>query len=53
MKSGKAVGHDDIHVEVWKCLREVAAQFLTRTFNKIFNKRNVVMPIFKKGDMQS
>ena len=30
MKRGKAVGPDDIPVEVWKCLREVAVEFLTR-----------------------
>ena len=35
MKSGKAVGPDDIPVEVWKCLEEVAVGFLTRLFNRI------------------
>ena len=35
MKSGKAVGPDDITVEVWKCLGEVAVNFLTRLFNTI------------------
>ncbi|KAK3568355.1 hypothetical protein QTP86_005437 [Hemibagrus guttatus] len=29
MKSGKAVGPDDIPVEVWKCLGEAAVEFLT------------------------
>ncbi|KAK3552604.1 hypothetical protein QTP86_017915 [Hemibagrus guttatus] len=29
MKSGKAVGPDDILVEVWKCLGEAAVEFLT------------------------
>ena len=29
MKSGKAVGPDDIPVEAWKCLGEMAVEFLT------------------------
>ncbi|KAK3527016.1 hypothetical protein QTP86_006792 [Hemibagrus guttatus] len=33
MKSGKAVGPDDIPVEVWKCLGEAAVEFLTSLFN--------------------
>ena len=62
MKSGKAVGPDDISVEAWKCLGEVAVQFLTRTFNKVSEsermpeewRRSVLVPIYKnKGDMQS
>ncbi|KAK3558182.1 hypothetical protein QTP86_012373 [Hemibagrus guttatus] len=35
MKSGKAVGPDDIPVEVWKCLGEAAVQFLTSLFNRV------------------
>ncbi|KAK3537553.1 hypothetical protein QTP70_013786 [Hemibagrus guttatus] len=35
MKSGKAVGPDDIPVEVWKCLGEAAVEFLTSLFNKV------------------
>ena len=62
MKSGKAVGPDDIPVEVWKCLGEVAVEFLTSLFNKILEsermpeewRRSVLVPIFKnKGDVQS
>ena len=30
MKNGKAVGPDDIPVEVWKCLGEIALEFLTK-----------------------
>ena len=30
MKNGKAVGRDDIPVEVWKCLGESALKFLTK-----------------------
>ena len=33
MKSGKAVGPDDIPVEAWKCFGEMAVEFLTRLFN--------------------
>ncbi|KAK3524213.1 hypothetical protein QTP70_022666, partial [Hemibagrus guttatus] len=35
MKSGKAVGPDDIPVEVWKCLGEAAVEFLTSLFNMV------------------
>ncbi|KAK3539985.1 hypothetical protein QTP70_019631 [Hemibagrus guttatus] len=35
MKSGKAVGPDDIPVEVWKCLGESAVEFLASLFNRV------------------
>ncbi|KAK3559330.1 hypothetical protein QTP86_012758 [Hemibagrus guttatus] len=62
MKSGKAVGLDDIPVEVWKCLGEAAVEFLTSSFNRVLEsermpeewRRSVLVPIFKnKGDVQS
>ncbi|KAJ8375265.1 hypothetical protein SKAU_G00058450 [Synaphobranchus kaupii] len=62
MKSGKAVGPDDIPVETWRCLGEMAVEFLTRLFNNILEsetmpedwRRSVLVPIFKnKGDVQS
>ncbi|KAK3548418.1 hypothetical protein QTP70_012839 [Hemibagrus guttatus] len=62
MKSGKAVGSDDIPVEVWKCLGEAAVEFLTSLFNRVLEsermpeewRRSVLVPIFKnKGDVQS
>ncbi|KAL7841885.1 hypothetical protein SRHO_G00255760 [Serrasalmus rhombeus] len=62
MKNGKAVGPDDIPVEVWRCLGEKAVDFLTRLFNKILEsermpdewRSSVLVPIFKnKGDVQS
>ncbi|KAK3548937.1 hypothetical protein QTP70_021683 [Hemibagrus guttatus] len=62
MKSGKAVGPDDIPVEVWKCLGEAAVEFLANLFNRVLEsermpeewRRSVLVPIFKnKGDMQS
>ncbi|KAK3527832.1 hypothetical protein QTP86_006897 [Hemibagrus guttatus] len=61
MKSGKAVGPDDILVEVWKCLGEAAVEFLTSLFNRVLEsermpeewRRSVLVPIFKnKGDVQ-
>ena len=33
-KDGKAVGPDDIPVEVWKCLGESALKFLTKLYNR-------------------
>ncbi|KAK3532154.1 hypothetical protein QTP86_009025 [Hemibagrus guttatus] len=62
MKSGKAVGPDDIPVEVWKCLGESAVEFLANLFNRVLEsermpeewRRSVLVPIFKnKGDVQS
>ncbi|KAK3505849.1 hypothetical protein QTP70_019541, partial [Hemibagrus guttatus] len=62
MKSGKAVGPDDIPVEVWKCLGEAAVEFLTSLLNRVLEsermpeewRRSVLVPIFKnKGDVQS
>ncbi|KAK3561844.1 hypothetical protein QTP86_017495 [Hemibagrus guttatus] len=62
MKSGKAVGPDDIPVEVWKCLGEAAVEFLTSLFNRVLEsekmpeewRRSVLVPIFtNKGDVQS
>ncbi|KAK3566533.1 hypothetical protein QTP86_034036 [Hemibagrus guttatus] len=62
MKSGKAVGPDDIPVEVWKCLGEAAVEFLASLFNRLLEsemmpeewRRSVLVPIFKnKGDVQS
>ncbi|KAK3556519.1 hypothetical protein QTP70_008285 [Hemibagrus guttatus] len=35
MKSGKAVGPDDIPVEVWKCLGEAAVEFLASLCNRV------------------
>ncbi|KAK3513652.1 hypothetical protein QTP70_028811, partial [Hemibagrus guttatus] len=38
MKSGKAVGPDDIPVEDWKCLGETAVEFLTSLFKQGFRE---------------
>ncbi|XP_061649478.1 band 4.1-like protein 5 isoform X3 [Phyllopteryx taeniolatus] len=62
MKNGKAVGPDDIPVEVWKHLGEVAVEFLTSLFNRILAcekmpeewRKSVLVTIFKNnGDVQS
>uniref|UniRef100_A0A096M6T7 Reverse transcriptase domain-containing protein n=1 Tax=Poecilia formosa TaxID=48698 RepID=A0A096M6T7_POEFO len=41
MKSGKAVGPDDIPVEVWKCLGEPAVEVLTRLFDEILESERM------------
>ncbi|XP_047487853.1 uncharacterized protein LOC125038387 [Penaeus chinensis] len=60
MKNGKAVGPDNIPVEVWKCLGKTGVEYLTREFNSIINIerlpeqwwRSTNIPIFKnKGDI--
>ena len=35
------VGPDDILVEVWKCLGQVAVEFLTRTFKKMLESEGI------------
>ncbi|KAK3557745.1 hypothetical protein QTP86_000302 [Hemibagrus guttatus] len=60
MKSGKAVGPDDIPVEVWMCLGEAAVEFLTSLFNRVSEsermpeewRRSVSVPIFKNKDLE-
>ena len=61
MKKGKAVGPDELPVEVWKCMREMGIKFLTRLFNRLLMgermpkewRRSVLIPIYKnKGDAQ-
>ena len=62
MKNGKAVGPDDIPVEVCKCLGESALRFLTKLYNRTMESERmpeewrdcVLIPIFKnKCDAQS
>ena len=61
MKKGKAVGPDELPVEVWKCIRKMRIKFLTGLFNRLLMsermpeewRRNVLIPIYKnKGDTQ-
>ena len=61
MKKGKAVGPDELPVEVWKCMKEMETKVLTRLFKRLLVgervpeewKRSVLIPIYKnKGDAQ-
>ena len=61
MKKGKAVGPDELPVEVWKCMGEMGIKFLTTLFNRLLMgermpekwRRSVLIPIYKnKGDAQ-
>ena len=62
MNAGKALGPDDIPIEVWRCLGDAGISWQTKLFNKIFKsnkmpdewRRSILVPIFKnKGDIQS
>ena len=62
IKNGKAVEPDDIPVEVWKCLGEIALEFLTKLYKRTMESERmpeewrdiILIPIFKnKGDVQS
>ena len=35
MKKGKAVGRDELPVEVWKCMGKMGIEFLIRLFNRL------------------
>ena len=61
MKKGKAVGSDELPLEVWKCMGEMGIKFLTKLFNRLLVGermpeewiRSVLIPIYKnKGDAQ-
>ena len=62
MKKGKAVGPDELPVDVWKCMGKMhGIKFLTRLFNKLLMgermpeewRRSVLISIYKnKGDAQ-
>ena len=61
MKKGKAVGPDELPVEVWKCIGKMGITFWTRLFNRLLIgermpeewKRSVLIQIYKnKGDAQ-
>ena len=61
IKSGKAVGSDEIPAEVWKCLGWFGVVTLCKLFNSIMItetipsawRDSVLVPIFKgKGDIQ-
>ena len=61
MKNGKAVGPDELPVEVWKCMEKMGIKFLTILFNRLLMGErmpeewsgSVLIPIYKnKGDTQ-
>ena len=61
MKHRKAVGPDDIPIEVWKVLGETGIAWLTDLFNRILKmkkmpnewRKSTLVPIYKnKGDVQ-
>ena len=61
MKKGKAVGRDELAVEVWKYMGKMGIKFLTRLFNRLLVgeqmpeewRRSVMILIYKnKGDAQ-
>ena len=35
MKKGKAVGPNELPIEVWMCMGEMEIKFLTRLFNRL------------------
>jgi hypothetical protein len=55
MKTGKALEPDDIPIEVWRCLGDIAIVWHTKLFNKMPGEwRSILVQIFKnKGDIQS
>ncbi|KAM2693357.1 hypothetical protein EV2_007535 [Malus domestica] len=62
MKHRKAVGPDDIPIEVWKVLGETGIAWLTDLFNRILKtkkmpnewRKSTLVPIYKnKGDVQN
>jgi hypothetical protein len=41
MKTCKALGPDDIPIEVWRCLGDIAIEWLTKLFNTIFRSNKM------------
>ncbi|KAH1211080.1 LINE-1 retrotransposable element ORF2 protein [Glycine max] len=62
ISNGKAVGPDNIPIEVWKTLGDRGLEWLTKLFNEIMRskrmpeewRRSTLVPIYKnKGDIQN
>jgi hypothetical protein len=59
MKGDKAMGPDEIPIEVWKTLGDVAIVWLTKLFNIIFRsnkmsdawRQSILVPIFNNKGM--
>ena len=55
MKTDKAVGPNELPVEVWKFMAKIRTKFLTRLFNRLLigermpeeRRRNVLIPIYR------
>ena len=55
MRKGKAVGPDELPIEVWKCMGEMGIEFLTRPFNRLLMgermpeewRSSVLIPMYK------
>ena len=41
MKKGKAVGPNELPVEVWKCMGKMGIKFLTRLFNRLLMRERM------------
>ena len=58
MKKGKAVGPDELSLEVWKYMGNMEIEFLTRLFNRLLVgeripeewRRSVLIPIYKNKE---
>ena len=61
IKNGKAVGPDELPVEVWKYMGEMGIKFLTRLFNRLLMgermpeewRRSMLIQIYKKKGTHS
>ena len=51
MKVGKALGPDNILIEVWRCLGDVAIVWLTKLFNSIFRSNKMLDEL--RGDIST
>ena len=47
MKKGKAVGPDELPVEVWKCMGKMGIEFLTRLFNRLLMGARVAFLLYR------
>ena len=61
MKKGKAVGADELPLEVWKCMGEMGIEFLIRLLNKLLVgermpeewRRSMLISIYKNKRVHS
>jgi hypothetical protein len=43
IKTSKALGPDDILIEIWRCLGDITIVWLTKLFNTIFGPIRCIM----------